>query len=268
VSPANRSPDDGRTLGAFLGLAFALTWSVWAVWYLIPDPSPLVQTVAFAAGGFGPSLAAVGVLALRDASPWSWLRERLRLRPDPWPYAVALGVPILAVGAAGLVHIVLLGGTLDTQTVPELWEYPIFLLFVLALGGGQEEAGWRGFLQPALQRKRSPLVASLFVGAVWTVWHLPLFGIPGTIQSSIPIWMYVGQLLGMSVILTWVTNRAEGVILPAMLLHAGGNAVLNYYPVGGAAGATTETGFTILAGVVVLVALVVAVVEGPSLGWE
>lgn len=266
MAPGNRVPDDRRALTAFVGLAAALSWSIWVVWYLLSDPSPLVQTVAFAAGGFGPSVAGMAILAARKSRPLSWLRDVLTIRRDPGPYAAAFVIPVLAVVAAGVIHVTALGGTVALDTVPELWEYPIFVLFVMAFGGGQEEAGWRGFLLPALQREHSPLGAAVVVGIIWATWHLPLFAIPGSIQAGLPIWLYVGQLLGMSVILTWITNRAEGAIVPAMLLHAGGNAVLNYYPVGGAAGATTETGFGVLTGVVVVVAVGITIAEGRTLG--
>jgi membrane protease YdiL (CAAX protease family) len=44
---------------------------------------------------------------------------------------------------------------------------PLFLIPGIA-----EEFGWRGFLQPHLQRDRGALVASLLVGATWGLWHL------------------------------------------------------------------------------------------------
>ena len=37
-----------------------------------------------------------------------------------------------------------------------------------------EEPGWRGFALPRLQRRHSPLVATLMLGVVVAAWHLPL----------------------------------------------------------------------------------------------
>jgi membrane protease YdiL (CAAX protease family) len=45
------------------------------------------------------------------------------------------------------------------------------LLVVAGLG---EVTGWRGFLQPALQRRVRPLLAVLVVAAIWAGWHAPL----------------------------------------------------------------------------------------------
>jgi membrane protease YdiL (CAAX protease family) len=137
----------------------------------------------------------------------AWLREVFAAR-------VALRYYILALALPGIV------------------EYPLFLGFIILFGGGLEEPGWRGYLLPALQETYSPLTAGLIVGVVWAGWHLPLVFIPGTIQHTLRLGLYLLQLVELSILLTWLTNRSDGSVLPAILLHAGGNALLNYYPVG------------------------------------
>lgn len=47
-----------------------------------------------------------------------------------------------------------------------------------------EDPGWRGVALPRLQRSSSALTANLLLGAVWSLWHLPLFYKPGDLQRN------------------------------------------------------------------------------------
>ncbi len=54
------------------------------------------------------------------------------------------------------------------------------LLISIILAPTFEETGWRGYGVDSLRKKsRSLLVATLIFGAVWALWHLPLFLIKG-----------------------------------------------------------------------------------------
>jgi hypothetical protein len=79
-----------------------------------------------------------------------------------------------------------------------------FSLFVFAvITGATGDVGWR-FLLPRLQT-RFGLVATLMVGAVWALWHLPLWFIPGSVwQESIPYWAFALVTISSSFLYTWV----------------------------------------------------------------
>ncbi len=63
--------------------------------------------------------------------------------------------------------------------------YYFLLLFpLMILGGGLEEVGWRGFLQPLLEKKLSFVLTSLIIGVVWGLWHLPLWLVQSANQSD------------------------------------------------------------------------------------
>ena len=47
-----------------------------------------------------------------------------------------------------------------------------------------EELGWRGYVLDRLQATRSALTATLILGVVWSLWHLPLFFIPDSFQAN------------------------------------------------------------------------------------
>ncbi len=67
----------------------------------------------------------------------------------------------------------------------------IINLPLLILFGGLEELGWRGILQPQLEKVINYLPSILIVGTIWSLWHLPLWTIKGTVQSSFPFGLYL-----------------------------------------------------------------------------
>lgn len=91
-----------------------------------------------------------------------------------------------------------------------------------------EEPGWRGFALPRLQQRSGPLVGTIILGALWPLWHLPLFlfvpGYDGAGTGFVGIMIpFVGLIIGfiaLAVIITWVFNNARGSLLLVMLLHA------------------------------------------------
>ncbi|WP_424983705.1 lysostaphin resistance A-like protein [Maritalea sp. S77] len=107
----------------------------------------------------------------------------------------------------------------------EAWDAPLVLpiafLFILFLGGPlQEEFGWRGILLPRLLDRKGPEFASLLIGLVWGLWHLPLFFIPTqTYYYERPIWGLVLSTSLISFFFTWLYKRTDGSIWAMLLLH-------------------------------------------------
>ena len=56
---------------------------------------------------------------------------------------------------------------------------PLFFIQLIFFGGGHEELGWRGILQPLLDKKYTYWQSNLIVGSIWGIWHLPLWFIVG-----------------------------------------------------------------------------------------
>jgi membrane protease YdiL (CAAX protease family) len=59
------------------------------------------------------------------------------------------------------------------------------LILWLATFGFGEEIGWRGYALPRLQKGHSALSATLILGVMWVVWHVP-FLLPGHLRESWP----------------------------------------------------------------------------------
>jgi len=86
-----------------------------------------------------------------------------------------------------------------------------------------EELGWRGFALPRMAARMGLGPASIVLGAIWALWHLPLFFLRGADtygQSFIP---YTLQVIAISVAMAWLYGHVGGRLLPVMLLHAGIN---------------------------------------------
>jgi membrane protease YdiL (CAAX protease family) len=248
-----------HSLVAFFVLAYALSWLLWAP-LALADTAPTTQvlTLLTIVGGFGPLLAAVIVSALEGRGALRDLIARsLRFRVGATWYAIALLLPI-ALGAAGLGIFRLFGGTIPADWAsPPLFAYPVSWLFVLLLGGGQEEPGWRGFALPRLQARYSALTASVILGVAWALWHGPLFLVPGSAQSPLPLPWYLAHVIAVSILYTWLFNNARGSALLVAFLHAGSNAVTSWVPITAAEGL-----FKTLIGVEWLLAIALIAVYG------
>jgi uncharacterized protein len=91
-----------------------------------------------------------------------------------------------------------------------------------------EETAWRGFALPRLQRKYTALGASLIVGLVWGLWHLPLFLTPGSFQAAMPFGGFVVAALAISVLTTWIYNNTHESVLAAAIFHSVTDAAIAY----------------------------------------
>lgn len=73
----------------------------------------------------------------------------------------------------------------ETPAIPALF-FSIAVASVLAFG---EEAGWRGYLLPAVRKRYGLVVSNLFVAGVWFLFHVPaiLLGLYGNELLSLPM---------------------------------------------------------------------------------
>ncbi|MBX4258374.1 CPBP family intramembrane metalloprotease [Clostridium estertheticum] len=91
---------------------------------------------------------------------------------------------------------------------------PLFLI-----GGGFEELGWRGYLQPQLEKVVNYFPSVLIVGIIWSMWHLPLWLIKGTPQSAIPFGLYAFLGVVLSFTFTTIYKYTKNLLL-CVLSHA------------------------------------------------
>jgi membrane protease YdiL (CAAX protease family) len=206
-------------------LTFAITWAI-----LIPTVAAVPQDdqiLFIILAAFGPFLAAVitiwtskGRTALRQ-----WLRQVFRLRI---PVILYLAGAVFLPFVIGVLHYGmyrLLGGEPDFSIAQPWYLYPVNLLSVTLLTGGNEEPGWRGFALPALLERLHPMLAALILGAIHAAWHLPLLSQYGTTLG----W-YLFNLIPLTVVLNWFYLKSRKSVVPVMLLHASTNVIANFVP--------------------------------------
>jgi len=213
---------------------FALGWS-WLFWAASvwrgagsdPSAAPL-----FLVGGAGPFIAAVVLTHLREDRPnrlafWVRALDPRRIHGRWWAAALLLHP---AIGALAFAADITLGGSLPETRVPlgSVSAALGLLFFTFWFGPLPEEMGWRGFALDRLQRRTTALSASLLLGAVWALWHVPLFFVPGTFQAALGLgtmrsWIFLSSMVPLSVLMTWVYNNTSRSTLSAVLVHFSGN---------------------------------------------
>lgn len=250
---------------AFFVLAFVWAWATGFVALQTKAQFPVFSTALLTAAGFGPSLAGFAVVAV--LSDWTefrnWLSRCLNWRVDWRWFAVAFLLPPIVMLMA-LAIFGQLGGRLPIPLAAD--RVPMAMLnfgLVLLVGGPLgEEFGWRGYAMPALARKLNWRRASLIIGVVWGLWHLPLFFLADSAQAHTPIPLFVLNILAGSVVFGWLFARTQGSVLPALVLHTSLNAwagILGIVPT-----ATTGGSYAWVTAILVVIALALLLTPDPK----
>src|SRR5215217_9711471 len=201
----------------FFVLTYAIGWGLIPFWtFQAGSPFiaaliviPLTQGVA--------GLKELGLRMIRWRVRWYW-------------WAAAIGLPLAVVGLVVVLNVAL------GASAPSMVQYSsistILLVFAFRLvnpgdGALGEEPGWRGFALPGLQGSGySPLVSTLILGVLVTVWHVPLLFLE---KGLLRPFIIVGFLLGTMAITfwyTWLFNRTGGSVLMTLMSHAAQGTII------------------------------------------
>ena len=218
-----------RMMIMFFVLAYVIIWVVLLPILVFPqraDQLDFLLTIA----AYAPFLAAVITTLVYEgrAGLWTWLKSVFKWRiPIIWYLiggvlinflfvALHIGLYILLGG-----HIVLAGG--EPPWYSYLITFPIIVLVNFPFGSGLgEEAGWRGFALPKLLERYSPAVASIILGVLWGLWHIPALLMSSWEGSAQGLLLFV-YAIPLSIIMTWVYLKSRRSAIPLMLMHTGGN---------------------------------------------
>ena len=254
---------DTPSIIKFFILTFTMSWLLWLPQLL--KSNDIVQLPEFIGlfgmvAPFGPFIAAFWLTGRRDG--WSgiktlWKRGWSLQFDKIWLLPTFLLLPF-----AGLVTVLVL--SMLGQPIP--WEYgvsgfallPTFV-FIFVLNSLPEEYGWRGYALGPMTAQTSALIASLLLGFIWGLWHLPLHFIDGTVQANITVYQFVLQQMVLAILYTWIYKNTRGVLLVMILFHTVGNMVGAAIPYW-----TTDLGRWVNFGVLVVFASAITMIWGPK----
>jgi membrane protease YdiL (CAAX protease family) len=223
-------------------LMFALTWPIELG--LVAQSRGLLEfeflplLALFVGLGFVAAAAIMSVLVDGAAGLVVFLRRLLIWRVGwIWFAIVLLGPPVSYLLGIGI-HVLLGGSSPDflqpfvRQLVPQSFGLAVaglaFFLFQVVANG--EEFGWRGYALPKLQERYSPLTASVIIGLVWALWHVPKYLTIGD-PHALPFWFFSLNILAYAILFSWVFNRTGGSLLTVLLFHAAINTGIVMLPI-------------------------------------
>jgi len=176
-----------------------------------------ISLILYIIGGNAPPIMAYVVLKKehRIAGMKQFVKETFAIKQKPRHYAVLITFLVLYFGVPALMQGISNGAKLYIGFLC----IPVMILF-----GGLEELGWRYILQPALERQFHFGIATSLTACIWSVWHLPLFFIVGTVQSNWSFGLFTIMVFGMSFALATIYYVSKSIWL-CILFHSMTNAL-------------------------------------------
>ena len=212
---------------------------------------------------YGPALAAILVLAIRSgrAGLREWWSRIIHWRAGWW---YLIGPALIVASLLGAYILNLLFGA--TVTISLKLSALATWIQLLLLGGLWEEPGWTGFALPKLQEKfhqnkNGPLIATLIMALFRAIWHLPLLA-----RGTLPWFDVFGYIIAFQLIITWLYNRSGGSVPAVMLFHYSSNLLAGGMMLLVFSGSQKTTYWMLFSAFAGLIALMILLKEGTSLG--
>ncbi|HUD63454.1 MAG TPA: CPBP family intramembrane glutamic endopeptidase [Candidatus Sulfotelmatobacter sp.] len=86
-----------------------------------------------------------------------------------------------------------------------------------------EEIGWTGYAFPKMRSENNGVAAAIFLGLMWTLWHLPVIDYLGTATPHGTYWLpfflaFSTAMTAMRVLIAWIYTNTKSIFL-AQLMH-------------------------------------------------
>ncbi len=238
-------PGAGRpgSVGAFMGLVFALSVPLWPVGFLFnrildrAAPAYPVVNLAWHVGlAFAPMAAAL-VLTRREGGRDAVRRllkrpfDARRIARKAWLGPILLLFPVLMLVEYAWLD--LAGRALPGLIGPYLPLLPVLFVIFFAAGIG-EELGWTGYAFDPLQERWGALGAAAILGTASIGLHL----VPLIIDGHPPAWIawHLAHMVPYRVLLAWVYINTGRSMFAVVAFHAASNIGEVVWPFAGGKG--------------------------------
>ncbi|HZQ20845.1 MAG TPA: CPBP family intramembrane glutamic endopeptidase [Terriglobales bacterium] len=206
----------------YFALTFLISWAgalaVAAPFLIRHQPLPkMTGILMFPIMLLGPSVA--GILLTRIVDGKIGLRvlfsQILRAWVPPGWYVALLIPPVLV-----LTVLLFLQGFVSPAYAPN--RFFMGILFGIP-AGFFEEIGWMGYAFPKMRSEKNGLAASILLGVLWALWHLPVINYLGTAIPHGVYWLpfflaFSLAMTAMRVLIAWIYTNTKSVLL-AQLMH-------------------------------------------------
>lgn len=213
---------DKKKVIKYISITFGITWMCW--WGLalltnnnIVDSSQGIFTLIHVLGGFGPTITALSVLP--NKSPRAVLDFVFSCKKNSiWYLILFCLMQGLIIGLSSM----------ETNPAIPWFVTPIVMFSATFFGGGNEELGWRGIMQPELEKKFPFPIATLITGCVWMLWHVPLWFVVGASQQDMNFALYAIYGLILSFWLATIYKKTKSVFF-CCAFHGFSNLMLSFF---------------------------------------
>jgi len=223
----------------FFVVTFLWSWVFWGALIIpgmlnLPISNDYFQAISLPLmiiGAFGPAVGAIiSVYTIGGkSSVKSFLSRFLSLR-----FGLKTWLAIFFVlGGASIIAWLLpefFGADRIQTFFPSVFVFPLYIIITIFFGGGQEEIGWRGYISPYLEKKFGLIVGGLILGAIWAIWHLPLWFIAGSSQAYMNFFGFMLKTIGYSYFFSWVIKESGNRLFSGLVAHGVANAFVPLFP--------------------------------------
>lgn len=235
----NKSTDTKRLL-IYLFLAFFLAWIPTLIGiFLSIKYSSKIQDFILSYAMLCPSIAML-LTRLITKQGYKQMGFALKLKGNLKYYLLSIFVPFLYTELGFVFYYLLIRGSADFS-FPALcgispnirWLLPVSALInaiLYSFGALGEEAGWRGYMHPLLEKKFGVSGGVIIGGILWGIWHWPFLITGHAFGTDYPLFPFSGFLVftafttATACFLWWLTKHTNSV-WPATICHACNNAI-------------------------------------------